>query len=122
MNHSARSFVSQIDFMTTLGHGRTGKERKQLGVNTSGPALLVTDLCIMKPDAESNEFEVLSLHPGVSRERVQQATGWVVKFAAAVNETESPSPTELDALRALHERTARAHSQSKGGPDATGSR
>ena len=69
MAHNARSFVANVDFITTLGHGRTGKERKQLGVNTRGPALLVTDLCVMEPDAESNEFEVVSLHPGATRDR-----------------------------------------------------
>ena len=114
MNQSQRSFVAELDFITTLGHGRTGKERKQFGVTTHGPALLVTDLCIMKPNEESNEFEAVSLHPGVTRARVQEATGWPVKFAAHVVETEPPSSVELGALRSLHERTARAHSKSSG--------
>jgi glutaconate CoA-transferase subunit B len=114
MNQSARSFVTNIDFITTLGHGRTGTERKQLGVSTRGPALLVTDLCIMEPDPESNEFEVVSVHPGVTQDRLQQATGWPVKFANRVKETEPPSSAELDTLRALHERTQLAHAKSKG--------
>jgi glutaconate CoA-transferase subunit B len=114
MSQSARSFVANVDFITTLGHGRTGKERKQFGVDTRGPALLVTDLCIMEPDPQTNEFEVVSLHPGVTQGRVKQATGWPVKFASRVKETESPSSRELDTLRALHERTAVAHSSARG--------
>jgi glutaconate CoA-transferase subunit B len=116
MNQSARSFVPEVDFITTLGHGRTGQERSQLGVSTRGPTLMVTDLCLMMPQRDSSEFEVVSLHPGVTREQVQQATGWPVKFATAVAETIPPSTLELNTLRALHERTVRAHSKSMRGP------
>jgi glutaconate CoA-transferase subunit B len=122
MNHSARSFLAEVDFITTLGHGRTGRERRQLGLTTAGPALIVTDLCVMKPERETNEFQVVSLHPGVTHERVQQATGWPVKFSPQVAQTDLPSDAELDALRALHERSARAHSRSTGGSHAIRSR
>lgn len=120
MNHNPRSFVAEIDFITTLGHGRTGRERIELGLTTRGPSLLVTDLCVLKPDADSNEFHVVSLHPGVTRERVQQATGWPVKFSTPLAETEPPARSELEALRSLQERTALAHSKSGGGSHASG--
>jgi glutaconate CoA-transferase subunit B len=80
-----------------------------MGVTTDGPALLVTDLCTMTPDAETKEFEVVSLHPGVTRERVRENTGWDVRFAAQVAETPPPTDRELEALRDLNARTARAH-------------
>src|SRR6516162_463410 len=41
MRHNPRAFVPQLDFLTTLGHGPTGCERRRLGIMTSGPALLV---------------------------------------------------------------------------------
>jgi glutaconate CoA-transferase subunit B len=44
MRQSPRTFVNRLDFMTTLGHGPTGRERRALGIATEGPALLVTDL------------------------------------------------------------------------------
>ena len=109
MRHDARAFVSKLDFLTTLGHGPTGRERRQLGISTSGPTLLVTDLCILQPDPETNEFVVTSLHPGVNPEQVRRNTGWDVRFAAAVQETEPPSAHELEVLRDLNARTARAH-------------
>src|ERR687884_422459 len=34
MRQSPRTFVSKIDFLTTLGHGRTGTERRQAGLKT----------------------------------------------------------------------------------------
>jgi len=115
MRHGARSFVERLDFLTTLGHGRTGRERRELGIPTKGPTLLVSDLCIMRPDAETNEMVVTSLHPGITRERVRQNTSWDTRFADTVVETEPPSAEQLEVLRELHARTARAHGVAGGG-------
>jgi glutaconate CoA-transferase subunit B len=52
---------------------------------------------------------VVSLHAGVTREQVQENTGWQVRFAAKVAETPAPTAQELEVLRELHARTARAH-------------
>ena len=109
LRHSKRSLIDQIDFVTSLGHGRTGIERKALGVRTEGPALLVTDLCIMKPDARTNEFTVTSIHPGVTREQILDNTGWQVGFRDSASETDPPAQLELATLREINERTARAH-------------
>ncbi len=109
MRHNARAFVRTLDFMTSLGHGPTGRERRALGVPTEGPALIVTDLCTMRPDPETKEFEVATLHPGVTRDAARAATGWDLQFADRVDETPAPEPHELDALRDLNARTAQAH-------------
>ena len=109
MRQHARAFVEKLDFLTTLGHGPTGRERRRLGIETAGPALLVTDLCVLEPEPESNEFIVTALHPGVTREQVRESTGWPVRFAGGVRETEPPSARELEVLRDLHSRTAKAH-------------
>jgi glutaconate CoA-transferase subunit B len=109
MPHGPRAFVSKLDFVTSLGHGPTGRERRALGVATEGPALIVTDLCTMRPDPETNEFEVVSLHPGVTIDRVREETGWTVKVRATLEETPAPRPEELEALRDLQRRTRRAH-------------
>lgn len=118
MRHGARSFVPQLDFLTTLGHGRTGQERRQLGIRTKGPTLLVTDLCVMRPHAQTNEMVVSSLHPGITRQQVREKTGWDVRFAdesgGSLEETVPPSAAELEALRDLQARTAKAHGQTGG--------
>lgn len=114
MRHGARAFVEKLDFLTSLGHGPTGRERRALGVRTEGPTLIVTDLCTMRPDPETNEFEVATLHPGVTPAQVRENTGWPVRLRSHVEETPPPQPDELMALRDLLERTARAH----GGPAA----
>ena len=109
MRHSRRAFVERLAFLTTLGHGPTGRERRALGLTTEGPALLVSDLCIMRPDDDTNELRVTSLHPGVSREQVLAQTGWPITFAATLEETPPPTARELEVLRDLHARTAVAH-------------
>jgi glutaconate CoA-transferase subunit B len=106
--------VKDIDFLTTLGHGRTGRERQELGITTKGPTLLVTDFCTMRPDAETNEMKVASIHPGVTREQVAENTGWELRFAEVVEETPPPTAMELEVLRELHTRTARAHGAVRG--------
>lgn len=110
MKHSKRGFVENIDFVTSLGHGKSGREREQLGVKTKGPSRLITDLCVMEADPQTKEFVVSSIHPGVTREQIVDNTGWAVRFADAVAETPVPSEIELGALRDLNERTANAHS------------
>jgi glutaconate CoA-transferase subunit B len=109
MPHGARAFVKKLDFLTSLGHGPTGQERRALGLKTEGPVLIVTDLCTMTPHPQTKEFEVTTLHPGVTRDKVRESTGWPIRFRDAVDETPAPRPDELSALRDLNERTAVAH-------------
>ena len=58
---------------------------------------------------------VTSLHPGITRQQVRQNTSWEVRFADTVTETDPPSAGELEVLRDLHARTARAHGAAAGG-------
>jgi glutaconate CoA-transferase subunit B len=109
MSQSKRSFVDKLDFVTSLGHGQGGDHRARLGVKTKGPTKLITDLCIFEPDAETKEMTVTSIHPGVTREMIDGNTGWTVKYARTVAETPPPGVRELEVLRELHARTARAH-------------
>ncbi len=111
MAQSKRGFVGKLDFVTSLGHGEGGNHRERLGVKTKGPTRLVTDLCIFEPDAQTREMTVVSIHPGVTREQIQENTGWTVRYAAKVEDTPPPTAKELEVLRELHARTARAHGE-----------
>ena len=109
MAQSRRSFVPKLDFVTSLGHGEGGDHRARLGVKTKGPTKLLTDLAIFEPNPQTKEMTVVSIHPGVTRAQIAENTGWDVNYAANVQETPAPSVRELEVLRALHIRTARAH-------------
>jgi glutaconate CoA-transferase subunit B len=112
MKHGSRAFVERLDFLTSLGHGPTGRERAALGLRTQGPTRIITDLCTMRVDPETNEFKVASLHPGVTAADVRANTGWPVGLHPDVTDTPAPTAEELGALRDLLERTARAHGTS----------
>jgi glutaconate CoA-transferase subunit B len=109
MPQTRRSFVERVDFVTSFGHGEGGDHRQRLGLRTEGPTLVVTDHCLMRPDEETKELVVVSIHPGVSHEQVQANTGWAVRFASTVGETPPPTAGELTVLRDLQARTAQAH-------------
>jgi glutaconate CoA-transferase subunit B len=113
MAQGKRSFVDKLDFITSLGHGTGPGSRERLGVNTKGPTRVITDLCLLEPDAETKELTVTAMHPGVTREQITAATGWPMKFARKVAETAPPSGQELSVLRDLHART-KAAMQGKG--------
>jgi glutaconate CoA-transferase subunit B len=114
MKQSTRGMVEKIDFYTSFGHGEGGDHRRRLGITTKGPTLLITDLAVWKPDPDTKEFTVVSMHPGVSREQVQEACGWRVRFADEVEETPPPTALELSTLRDLQARTEKAHGGKKG--------
>jgi glutaconate CoA-transferase subunit B len=108
LRHGKRALVDRLDFVTSRGF-LPGDEVKGAGLRGRGPTVLVTDLGILKPDPETREFTLVSLHPGVTVQQAKDATGWPLKVAADLVETPPPTAAELDALRALNERTRRAH-------------
>ena len=61
------------------------------------------------PIRETREMVVTAMHPGVTREQIADATGWPVRFARYGRRNTAASAAELEALRELHARTARAH-------------
>ncbi len=85
IQQSTRTFVSELDFRTTVG---------------SGVSRVVTDRGVLAPD-ETGELVLTHLHPGVELEAVTAATGWPLRVADPLAVTEPPTPEEVAALRAL---------------------
>lgn len=110
MAQQRRAFVAELDFITSLGHGTGGDDRASRGAKTRGPTRLITDLCVFEPDPVSKIMTVTSIHPGVTREQIQDNTGWPVSYAASVATTGAPTEEELTILRDLQRRTKLAHS------------
>ena len=109
MKQTKRGMVKAIDFFTSFGHGKGGSDRQDLGITTKGPTLLVTDMAVWRPNPETREFEVDSIHPGASREAIAASCDWDVVYAADVGETPPPTELELSTLREIKARTAAAH-------------
>ncbi len=109
LRQSPRTFVEKLDFITSVGHLDGGDARARAGLPGRGPTVIITDLGILTPHQETREFELSSLHPGVTLDAVREATGWELKIAEDLVETPAPSEHELAVLRDIHRRTAAAH-------------
>ncbi len=109
LRQNARAFVETLDFVTSVGHVDGGDSRARLRLPGKGPTAVITDLGILTPDPDTKELTLTSVHPGIAVEKVVKATGWPLKVAADVKTTEPPTNRELDVLRDLNDRTARAH-------------
>jgi glutaconate CoA-transferase, subunit B len=82
--HSRRTFVEQLDFLTTTGARTTS---------------VITDLGVLEP--RDGELALTGLHPGVSVEQVREATGWDLRVADELTTTAPPSDAERSALEEL---------------------
>jgi glutaconate CoA-transferase subunit B len=101
IKQSLRTFVSEIDFITSLGFGEGPNSRKENGLVGGGPRYVITDLGILEPDPVTKELVMTSLHPGVTLEQVKENTGWDLKISNSLETTEAPTQSELDRVRAL---------------------
>ncbi|TDD16841.1 CoA-transferase subunit beta [Kribbella turkmenica] len=101
VKQSPRTFVEQVDFVSSVGYGPTGRERRARG---AGPTLVITDHGVLEPDPDTNELTLTRLHPGVTVEQARQATGWALKVADSIKQVDPPTAAELTALRRLRNR------------------
>jgi glutaconate CoA-transferase subunit B len=98
--HDPRRFVDKVDFVTTPGYlsGPGAREAAGLPPGT-GPYRVITDLAVLGYHEHSKRMKVLSLHPGVSREQVVNATGFDLTFHEPLGTTAPPTDQELRILR-----------------------
>lgn len=96
--HQKRRFPEKVDFTTSAGflHGRA--EREASGVRGKGPLVVVTNLGLMEPD-ENGELILTTLHPGCTVDQVRENTGWQVKTAPKIRQTEPIQQNDLQLLR-----------------------
>jgi glutaconate CoA-transferase subunit B len=85
--HSPRTFVRQLDFLTTTGSRTTQ---------------VITDLGVLVP--RDGELTLTALHPGVTVEQAREATGWDLRVAEDAARTDEPTDEELIALDELMSR------------------
>ncbi len=105
VRHGTRSFVEQVDFVTSFGNGSGPGDRQRLGLRGHGPTMVITDLGVLAPDPESGELALVGIHPGVDVADVREATGWGLVVADELTVTDPPSGHELQVLHALEAAT-----------------
>jgi glutaconate CoA-transferase subunit B len=101
MKHEKRRFVEKVDFITSPGFIRGNNTRAESGLPEGGMFRVITELAIFSFDDDSREMKVLALNPGVTKENLQDNTGFDLVFDQNLTVTEPPSNQELTALRVL---------------------
>lgn len=93
--HSPRSLVSKVDFISAPGISDANVYRP------GGPYALVTGRCVFLFDKEKARFRLESFHPGQSLEEIERETGFAfdVPEDGDVPETEPVSHEWLEIIR-----------------------
>ncbi|GAB5470295.1 MAG: CoA transferase [Rhodospirillales bacterium] len=90
--HSPRSLVEKVDFISAPGSSEAGVYRP------GGPSALVTGRAVFAFDRETRRFRLEQLHPGETLESIQAATGFAFD-SGALSQTPNPSAERLELLR-----------------------
>ncbi|GIQ78838.1 CoA-transferase subunit beta [Bradyrhizobium sp. RD5-C2] len=101
MKHEKRRFVEKVDFITSPGFIRGGTSRRDSGLPSGGMWRVITELAVFGFDDRTRRIKVLALNPGVSREEVQDNTGFRLDFDEMLHVTSPPTDHELETLRML---------------------
>jgi glutaconate CoA-transferase subunit B len=96
--HQKRRFPEKVDFLTSAGYLSGAGGREAAGLRGQGPVGVVTDIGFLEPDS-NGELRLTALHPGKTVEMAQENTGWPLKIAEKLRETEAIQPQELRILR-----------------------
>lgn len=99
--HDHRVFPERLSFRTGTGNVEDGAWRARVGAPGSGPASVVTPLCVLDFAGPGGRARLRSVHEGVSVEDVQAATAFELVLPEEVPVSTPPSETELSVLREL---------------------
>jgi glutaconate CoA-transferase subunit B len=101
MKHEKRRFVKKVEFITSPGYLTGGSSRRDAGLLSGGPQLIITDLAELDFHPETKRMQIQALHPGVTKEQVQANTDFELGVGADIHTTEPPTERELRILRKL---------------------
>ena len=105
--HSTRVFVpGDVDMISGAGYNPV---KRIVGGNYSAVdmRLIVTNLCVMDFGGADNAIRVVTLHPGVAIEQVQEATGFTLE-RGDISETPMPTAEQLEIISGLDPHGIRA--------------
>jgi acyl CoA:acetate/3-ketoacid CoA transferase beta subunit len=94
--HTNRVFVEKVDMVSGVGYDRVRSNRsagRYLDIR-----VVVTNLAVLDFDTPDHSMRLRSVHPGVSPEEVQAATGFELDIRDTV-ETRTPTAEELRLIR-----------------------
>ena len=107
-NHGPRVFVAgEVDMVSGPGYN-PARFAPGMKMDYIDLRRIVTDLCVMDFGGPDHAVRVRSLHPGVTFEQVQAATGFQLSKAPDLTETPLPTDEQLSIIRGLDPHNLRA--------------
>jgi acyl CoA:acetate/3-ketoacid CoA transferase beta subunit len=97
-NHSPKVFVEKVDVVSGVGYDRAAA----LGEHTSrfhDIRCVVSNLGVFDFNSPDHAMRLVSVHPGISVERVVENTGFELVIEGEIPETRAPSDEELHIIR-----------------------
>jgi glutaconate CoA-transferase subunit B len=101
VEHSPRTLVRAVDFITTVGRVGPDPARAQLGLRGRGPLRIVTDLGLLELDPEAGEFVLRAAYEGVEVSEVRERTGWDLRVAPTIDIVPLPTSEQIGLLREI---------------------
>ncbi|MEV1070046.1 CoA-transferase [Streptomyces sp. NPDC050263] len=95
--HEPRSLTDALDFCTSPGPDRALAD----GIRPRGAGVtrVITELGILARGGPGEELRLTAVHPGVTVDQVQAATGWELKVGEDLTVVVPPTDAELRLLR-----------------------
>lgn len=98
-NHSPKTLVEKVDFISAAGYLDGGDARGRLGLE-GGPQIVITNLAVMDFHPVSKRMRLKSIHPGITIEKVKDATGFELLIPENnIPETKSPTKAQVKLIR-----------------------
>ncbi len=107
-NHSPKTFVSgEVDMVASVGYN-PARLARGWSLDDIDIRFVFTNLCVLDFGGPARQVRLVSLHPGVSAEQVQAATGFPLHGTADLPETPAPTAAQLAWLAKLDPHNLRA--------------
>lgn len=104
--HAPRTFVEHVDVVCGIGYDRAAAVGR--GARFHRLRTVVTNMCVLDFGGPGHRMRLVSLHPGVTLDEVEAATGFALTVPDRVSTTRRPTGAELRILRdVLDPRAAR---------------
>jgi len=99
--HGPKVFVAgEVDMVCSAGYN-PARLARGWSLDDIDIRSIYTNLCVLDFRGPAHQLQLVSLHPGVSVEQVQQATGFALHVPQAVARTADPAPAQLALLERL---------------------
>lgn len=107
-SHSLKVFVpGEVDMVASVGYN-PARLARGWSLDEIDLRLIFTNLAVLDFGGPAHQVRLRSLHPGVSADQVQEATGFALHIPADLPETADPTPFQLDLLARLDPHNLRA--------------